>query len=523
MTYVPALFNKFIGDDHLLIEHNVFYSSLKNVPRLFEQGVIAHTREFFSNSHDYGSGAVSYRPVLSLTYFIDYGLWGHKPFGFHLTNILIHVLNCVLLYTILLLIFKSYSVSLLSAFLFGLHPLQTEAVAVIGYRADVLAALFVLSSFYCWLKFREGNGPLHKYYGGALIMYFLAVFTKESSVMLPVVILCYDQLLVGAAKGLKARAAYYAGFVLILFFYLYIYIFVFPNSSLGNALPGASSLAHFLTAVYIGYSYILSILTPWAISLLPGEYCPPPPAIFSWDTFKMAVLFLILTCVFIKLWREFKPGAFFLLWFVIFYIPVSNLIPLANPMAYRFMYLPSAGFLTVCALGLYNAFSRDLFRRYSVHLASMFYAATLLVCMLCTVFLIGSFKSDFDVAYSLIEHYPQASRGYAFMGQEYFIKGLYAPAAAYFEKAYFYGNSEPQLDLKLGICYFHLRQWTKAKELLLKVVALNPDFLEPYLYLWVLEPNDPSIYAHLKKAYLYGHLSPQKTETLKKILFPGLK
>ena len=51
------------------------------------------------------------------------------------------------------------------------------------------------------------------------------------------------------------------------------------------------------------------------------------------------------------------------------------------------------------------------------------------------------------------------------------------------EKSIYYGDDEPQVDFKLGICYFHLGEFKKSEEHLLKVVLVNPDFLDPYLFL----------------------------------------
>jgi tetratricopeptide (TPR) repeat protein len=149
-------------------------------------------------------------------------------------------------------------------------------------------------------------------------------------------------------------------------------------------------------------------------------------------------------------------------------------------MAFRFMYLPSAGFLTVCAMGLYKAFNNNSIKQYSKNLSSMFYGTVILICIVCTVFLNDSFKSDYDVAYTLIVHYPRASRGYALMGQEYFKRNHFAIASEYFEKAILYGIGDPQVDYKLGICYIYLGELSKAKRHLLKVITVNPDFLDAH-------------------------------------------
>ena len=554
VTYSPAVFNKFIGDDHLLVEKNVFYSSWKNVPRLFERGYIHQLRDFFSNNHDYGSDCVSYRPVLSLTYFLYHSIWGNNPYGYHLTNILIHCLNCVLLYLILSFILGSTWESFLAALLFGLHPVQSEAVAVVGYRADILASFFILGSFYCWIKFQSGNYLKIKYYRASLMMYFLALFSKESAVLLPLVIFFYDQILSPSGRSLKHRRSYYAGFIPILIFYLYLYIVVFPNSALYFNLFGGSVVKHVVTIGYIWYSYLINFLAPWTIKLLPGEYCPATPAIFSFETLKMGVVFILFAGVLFRLWKSHRPGAFFLLWFLIFYFPVSNLIPLANPMAYRFMYLPAAGILTFYAVVLYKALNSDFLKQYSRHFFSMFYTGVVLICIICTVFVNDRFKDDFSVGYTMVEHFPTAPTGYMLLGQEYYVRGFFGKAKEYFEEAVRYGNGNPQVDMQLGVCYFHLGQLKNAQQYLLSAISVNPDFLEPYLTLGniyyiqkeyekecqvlekelTLAPDDPSIYTHLMDAYinlkelkkaeslLYSadnHLSPEKIAELKSIFY----
>ena len=180
---------------------------------------------------DFGTGRASYRPVSNLTYFLDYYLFQAKPYGSHLINILIHCVNSVLVYWIVNQIFSSSILGIFAGLLFSLHPIQSEAVAVMSYRADVFAAMFVLCSFYFWIKFIQGGHVRKKYYYGSLAMCFLALFSKESAFMLPFVILLFDQMLVSPPPNLKQRGICYIGFVLIFILYLYLYFVIFPNSS----------------------------------------------------------------------------------------------------------------------------------------------------------------------------------------------------------------------------------------------------------------------------------------------------
>ena len=191
------------GDDTFIMERNTFYHSWKNIPRLFEKGYnINANKIIFSGGSpsDLGTGSVGYRPISNLTYFLDYYLFQAKPYGSHLINILIHCVNAVLVYWIVNQIFSSSILGIFAGLLFSLHPIQSEAVAVMSYRADIVAAMFVLFSFYFWIKFKQG-GYIHKeYYGGSLTMCFFALFSKESAFMLPLMILLFDQIPVGPTQ-----------------------------------------------------------------------------------------------------------------------------------------------------------------------------------------------------------------------------------------------------------------------------------------------------------------------------------
>ena len=302
LIYTPVLFNHYAGDDSVIIGRNTFYKSWQNIPRVFGKGCISDIRQIAFNSDpqlDFGTGRDSYRPISNLTYFFDYYLFQARPWGSHLINILIHGVNAVLVYGIVNQIFASSFLGVFAGLLFSLHPIQSEAVAVMSYRRDILAAMFVLYSFYFWIKFKQGGYVRKKYYYGSLTMCFLALFSKESALMLPFVILLSDQIL---APPFKAKRDLLYG--------------VYPDL------------------------YFLSI------------------SIFLY--FSKCLYFFLKRPSFFPLVRRF-----FLLWYLIFYLPISNLIPLSNPMANRYMYLPSIGLLIVSAIYLNKIFRSAFLKKHS--------------------------------------------------------------------------------------------------------------------------------------------------------------
>src|SRR3990170_6294448 len=124
--YSNTLKNGFVYDDEFTIVNNTLIKNFSNISKLF-------TKEYFTTSAE-----MSYRPVVTFTYFIDYSLYGIKPWGYHLTNLILHAMNGVILYTFLTLLFKPsqssiFNLQLLISLLFATHPVLTEAVNAISF------------------------------------------------------------------------------------------------------------------------------------------------------------------------------------------------------------------------------------------------------------------------------------------------------------------------------------------------------------------------------------------------------
>ena len=488
LAYSPIFFNGFILDDHLFNYENTYYKSWNNLPRLFQKDCITQGVEsLMTNGNDKGPAFTSYRPFQSLTYFIDYSLWGDQSLGYHLTNILIHCLNCILVYKIIIWIFGDSFISLFTALLFGLHPIQSEAVAVMSYRVDLIATFFILLSFYAWLKFQKGDYAQKKYYLASLVAYFLALFTKESSIVFPVMLFLYDYLLTISQRKLRHKIIYYLGFLPILFFYIWVYIFVFPNSCVHWRWLGGNITTHLFTMGSSWVSYCIDFFTPWRIHLIPTTYMPSLPSSLLLGTLKITMALIILGAILFRFWRSYKLGAFFLLWSLIFYIPVSNLIPLANPVGYRFMYLPSLGILTLGVFLLFKILFSDRLKEYSQRLAFIVLGGVLAGCFMLTVFLNTKWKDDFTVANTWLEHFPSSTKGLLIKAEVYYYQGMYQQAKIFYLKGYNLGDRNPFLLYHLGKCFLSQGELEKAKACFLELTHRVPKFLDAYILLKAVE------------------------------------
>jgi len=120
LTYSPSLKNGFVWDDKSII---------------FQQ--IQH----IENLDIYKPGSIYYRPLTQISFLLDYLLWGYHPFGYHLTNITLHILNVLLFFILARKILAKLEINSTSTFLltlvFALHPVHVESVSWIAGREEL--------------------------------------------------------------------------------------------------------------------------------------------------------------------------------------------------------------------------------------------------------------------------------------------------------------------------------------------------------------------------------------------------
>jgi len=186
VVYSNTFFCSFHFDDFRFIVHN---PSIKNIHNLQNIWHYWHCR---------------FVTFLSLAF--NYHLNGLNVFGYHLFNLAVHLASAFFVWWLTLLTLSTPAmkedkitrhadiIALFTGLVFVSHPVQTEAVTYIWQRAASMAALFYLASVCFYVKSRSlHNGPGGKfYYAGSLITAVLAMFTKENTVTLPLMILFYE-------------------------------------------------------------------------------------------------------------------------------------------------------------------------------------------------------------------------------------------------------------------------------------------------------------------------------------------
>jgi tetratricopeptide (TPR) repeat protein len=132
----------------------------------------------------------NYQPVTMLTYMLDYRLFGLHPQGYHLTNVIFHCINALLVFALLLRLSARPDIAFGTAALFALHPLRVESVAWIAELKDVQSAFFLFLSLLAYLSFL--NNGRRKSYFGSLGLLLLSLLSKPSAMTQPLVLLLID-------------------------------------------------------------------------------------------------------------------------------------------------------------------------------------------------------------------------------------------------------------------------------------------------------------------------------------------
>ncbi len=360
-VYANSFNNGFFWDDDDLITNNVFVQRFDIV-------------KFFTKNEIAGVGQVSnyWRPLLLVSFAIDYKLWGLHPIGFHLTNTLLHVSNAWLLFLIFGFLISSrlnrregWVLSFLAALLFLIHPLQTEAVTYVSGRGDPLSTLFSLLSIGAYIVFREKNKVWS--YVLAIVFLIAGLLMKEQVVFLPLLFVLLefvfyreDNIKKSALSWLRSLWPFFAVSVI----YVILRLTIFNFNDLLSGVDGqvgdysqANVWQRVLTFSSVMLSYFKLLFIPTGLHM--AREVETVKSVLSWPVGIFLFLVIGLSCLSFKLWKKEKLIAFGLLWFAVILLPRTNIIAINRPMYEHWLYLPMFGFW-LAVLSIFCLFHESL-------------------------------------------------------------------------------------------------------------------------------------------------------------------
>jgi tetratricopeptide (TPR) repeat protein len=345
LVWGPTLRCGFLWDDEYYIVSNTALRSWSYAPRYFTD--VATTA---------GQGRAAefavFRPLRNLSYLLDFQLAGLNPAWWHLVNVLLHVLNALLLAGIGRRLIGGRWGPALAGLVFLVHPAQSEAVAWLKCRDDLLSVMFVLLAFDLWLRWRPAgwNLPRVAALGG---LYLAACLAKEQAIVLPLLMLaCARWAGVppdrapsgrdsrGLAVGLAAVAA---GFL------LWRHWFIGHTAQCGY--PAGAFLPTMLTMTRAGLRYVQLLVYPRTL-LADYSGMEPSSSLADGRVWACGGALFALAAAAVALRRRWPRASYGAVWIAIALLPVSNVVATMQYLAERFLYLPLAGFaLAIGAAG----------------------------------------------------------------------------------------------------------------------------------------------------------------------------
>lgn len=378
---------EFVWDDTVQIRDNTSITNISHIKDVF----LEDTGTATSNGEDY---TPYYRPLFTISLMIDAFLWGKNPFGYHLTNVLLHLEVTLLLYFSLLLIFNNRMIAMVAAAIFSLHPVHSEAVSYISARTHLLCAFFSLASFYFYVYYKKAKN--FRYLLATIFFIIFALLSNEMAVSLSAIFLLYE---ICIEKRNKRSFFYPACFFILTLTYVILRFIILHNYTWVD-LPMKDRM---LTGFDVIIRYLRLLILP--VGLKVFYEIPLQKDFFNIHVFITFLLLIFHICLGYLFWKWSKHLFFGLLWIFVTLLPVSNIPAVIYPslLAERYLYLPSVGFAIMTGLVIFYAFEYIknkydieryiLFRRFSYG-AGVFLA-------ICLIFLSLSrnapYKSDVEL------------------------------------------------------------------------------------------------------------------------------
>ena len=337
--FLPSLQNKFVNlDDPQYILDNPVVKDLNT-----ESLKTIFSEQFVGN----------YQPITMLSYMVEYKIFGLNPFGYHLMNLLLHLLGTLFVFLIIKKISRNELIALITALLFGIHPLHVESVAWVAERKDVLYGFYFLWALYLYVEaltpaLKGAEVRLSPFRVGVILFLFtFSLLSKAQAVVLPVVFFAVD-FFMNRKFNKKTILEKIPFFVLAIAFGL-LAIKVQGKAGAMQTYQYFPFYERVLFSCYALMTYLHKLILPINLSC----FYPYPETNDKINTIWVYLSPAVLLALAFIIWRYFRSSkvvlfgvAFFLLTIIL----VLQLLPIGDALtADRYTYIPSIGLFFIAA------------------------------------------------------------------------------------------------------------------------------------------------------------------------------
>jgi protein O-mannosyl-transferase len=465
IVFYPSLKNDFLNwDDPMNVTDNKSIKTLswENIKQLFAWSLVNKDLT-----------ASYYHPLTMLSYALEYHFFKLNPFVFHLTNLIIHLLNVLLVFWLLLILTSDVRISFLTAIFFGIHPLQVESVAWVTERKNILSTFFFLLTIICHLLYHRNQNK--KYYYLSLFIFILSLLSKPTAATVPLILILCDYL---QKKSIRNSFSEKIPFFVIVFgFGIFNFFIQLPAKHIYTPpkfLDGICIAAHDVLF------YIIKIMVPIKLSC----FYPHPERINNLLPLPYLISPIILTSLVLLIFfsRKYTRKIIFAFsFFLITLSPVSVLIIQGYVKADRYNYVPLIGIFYLTG----ELFSW-IYREKTKGSKALNIIITIILIGIISIFSFVTFqrcqvwKDSMTLWSDVIKKYPNVMVAYNDRGEVYLQRKEYDKAMEDFNMAI---KIEPNFMAytNRGKVYEETKEYDKAIADYNQAIKVEPSRMEAYI------------------------------------------
>lgn len=470
--YANTLWNGFVYDDADLILRNTWIRDF------------SHLREIFSSSigtflNGYQAG--TYRPGVHVVYVLQYALFGLKPWGFHLINILFYVIAVLMVYLAASRLFRSERSAffpLIAAGYFAVHTGHSEVVSWVSAQAEIFFTLFFLAAV-C-LHVSERPSYLTSILAG--LSFFAALLFKETALaLLPILMLRDFSMPEASGRGKVWR---YLPLAVAIFAYFLIRYFVIIVALPGQNVYDLTVFQYGINMVYMFGFYFFKLLLP--VHLTAYYYMQPMHSVAETKVIISLLFAAALLVLAFYFFRRQKSFFFALGWIILAMLPTLYLPGLGKSMfADRYLFLPSIGFAFIVGL-LVIRVSRSGLTRQAKTFAFILFSIYIVFLSFGTINRNLVWQESLTLWQDATVKYPEAPIPHYNLGLAYADKGETDKAIREFELAVHYDADYVDARYNLGVLYSRKGMVDEAMIEFAKTIRLSPRSADAHYQLGLL-------------------------------------
>ncbi len=480
----------------------------------------------------------NWHPLTWLSHIVDVQLFGNNPGYHHLTNVMFHIANTVLLFFVLLRMTGEVWKSSFVAALFALHPLHVESVAWVSERKDVLSAFFAFLTLGSYAQYVKDKS--RQWYLAALLFFILGQMSKPMIVTLPFVLLLLDYWTLKRLNNIQFSILNSQFSILsekLPFFFftaLSSVVTFFVQKSAG----AVGSLNMFSLDIRIGNalvsytSYIGKMFCPSHLAV----FYPHPGAVSVWKITVAAILLIFISLLAISARKRYPYVLIGWLWYLGTLVPVIGLVQVGSQaMADRYSYIPIIGLFIIIAWGIPDMLLAWRYKKTGLALAA---AVIISILTVMTQTQVGYWKNSFTLFKHALAVTSDNYIAHRSVGDELFHQGKTDEAIRHYRETLRISPNYAQAYHNLGAALFHKGKIDEAIIYFQEALRLEPDLTGAHKNLSQIltlrtkrdteiakiqaefqdDPNHPKLYCNIGNVYKFYGESDKAVEQYQKAL-----